>query len=117
MSRPVAACAIDVDDNQVTLNMTDEYSDGNAVIQTLVPCLCFTWVDFKTCFQVNLLSFFTDLIVVTPSHHYYILSSSQVATAIPMSYLKELHGQFLTEQVDAVNIVQKVFNQEEGWKP
>lgn len=40
MSHPVAACAIDVDDNQVTLNMTDEYSDGNAVIQTLVPCLC-----------------------------------------------------------------------------
>lgn len=38
MSGPVAACAIDVDDDQVTLNMTDAYSDGNAVI--LTPALC-----------------------------------------------------------------------------
>lgn len=42
MSRPVAACAIDVDDDQVTLNMTDAYSDGNAVIQTPAQCLYFT---------------------------------------------------------------------------
>lgn len=41
-SRPVAACAIDVDDDQVTLNMTDAYSDGNAVIQTPALSLCFT---------------------------------------------------------------------------
>lgn len=82
MSRPVAACAIDVDDNQVTLNMTDEYSDGNAVIQTLVPCLCFTWVDFKTCFQVNLLSFFTDLIVVTPLLHFEFLSGRHCDTDV-----------------------------------
>lgn len=42
MSRPEAACAINVDDDQVTLNMTGAYSDGNAVIQAPVPCLYFT---------------------------------------------------------------------------
>lgn len=42
MSRRAAACAIDVDDDQVTLNMTDAHSDGNAVKQTHAPCLCLT---------------------------------------------------------------------------
>lgn len=42
MSRPVAACAIDVEDDQVILNLTDAYSDDNAVIQTPALCLCFT---------------------------------------------------------------------------
>ena len=34
MRHLVAAYAIDVDDDQITLNMTDAYSDSNAVILT-----------------------------------------------------------------------------------
>ncbi len=42
MSGPVAACAVSVDDDQITFSMTDAYSDANVVIQTPATCLCFT---------------------------------------------------------------------------
>lgn len=52
MSGPAEARAISEDGDQVTLNMTDTYSDSNGVIQRPVPCyaspesMCFQLMHF-----------------------------------------------------------------------
>lgn len=70
MSRLVAAYAIDVDDDQVTLNMTDAYSDSNAVILTRRCVHALLESVSRRAFR---LARFAELIVVTLSHQHLII--------------------------------------------
>lgn len=82
MSRPLAACSINVDDDYSTLNMTDAYNDGNAVQQTPAPCLCFPWVNVRMCFQANVLPFSR---IWSLWHYHTTIKLSLARGAIPLS--------------------------------